>query len=196
VLQAELAVRAANAQVGIASTAFFPQIGLTGLLGRASSPLESFAWGANTVWSTAASIAGPIYEGPSLRAQKRQAVAHWEETRIEYERAALAAFRDVSNALFNRQKLEEVRTRQATAVQAYREAVDVATQRYTAGKSSYYEVLEAQQELFPAENALAQTELDRRLAIVQLYQALGGGWKLTDAEWSGPPPGPSANPRQ
>src|ERR1035438_3558051 len=114
----------------------------------------------------------------------------------EYERSALAAFRDVSNALFNRQKLEEVRTRQAAAVKAYQEAVEVAMQRYTAGKSSYYEVLEAQQELFPAENALAQTELDRRLAIVQLYQALGGGWKLTDAEWSGPAPAPAANPKE
>jgi multidrug efflux system outer membrane protein len=194
VLQAEMAVRAANAQVGVASTLFFPKIGLTALLGSMSSPLEGFTSGKNSVWSTAASAAGPIWEGRSLRAQKRQAIAYWEETRIEYERAALAAFRDVSNALVNRQKLEEVRTRQAEAVKAYQEAVEVAIQRYTAGKSSYYEVLEAQQELFPAENALAQTELSRRLAIVQLYQALGGGWKLTDAEWSIPAPAPAPNP--
>lgn len=194
VLQAELAVRAANAQVGVASTLFFPQIGLTALLGRVSSPLEAFTAGRYSLWSTAASATGPIYEGRSLRAQKRQAIAYWEETRIEYERAALAAFRDVSNALINRRELEEVRTRQAEAVKAYQEAVEVALQRYTAGKSSYYEVLEAQQELFPAENALAQTELARRLAIVQLYQALGGGWKLTDAEWSGPTPPAAANP--
>ena len=72
------------------------------------------------------------------------------------------------------------------AVRAYQEAADVALQRYNAGKSSYFEVLDAQLQLFPAENALAQTELDRRLAIVQLYEALGGGWKLTDAEWPGP----------
>jgi len=186
VIQAELAVRRANAQVGISSTAFFPQIGLTALLGRASSPLVAFTSGARSIWSTAASAAGPVYEGRSLRAQKREAIAHWEETRIEYERTALAAFRDVSNALFSRQKLEEVRSHQAAAVKAYQEAVEVATQRYTAGKSSYYEVLEAQQQLFPAENALAETELGRRLAVVQLYQALGGGWKLTDTEWVTP----------
>jgi len=186
VIQAELAVRRANAQVGISSTAFFPQIGLTALLGRASSPLVAFTSGAHSIWSTAASAAGPVYEGRSLRAQKREAIAHWEETRIEYERTALAAFRDVSNALFSRQKLEEVRSHQAAAVKAYQEAVEVATQRYTAGKSSYYEVLEAQQQLFPAENALAETELGRRLAVVQLYQALGGGWKLTDTEWVTP----------
>jgi multidrug efflux system outer membrane protein len=68
-------------------------------------------------------------------------------------------------------------------VAAYQAAVEVATQRYMAGKSSYYEVLEAQQALFPAENALAQTEMDRRVVIVQLYQALGGGWKLRNEEW-------------
>lgn len=139
------------------------------------------------MWSTAASVVGPVYEGRSLRAQKLQAIAHWEETRVQYERAALGAFRDVSNALFNRQKLEEVRDRQAAAVKAYQESVEAASQRYTAGKSSYYEVLEAQQQLFPAENALAETEFERRLTIVQLYQALGGGWKLTDADWSTPP---------
>jgi multidrug efflux system outer membrane protein len=193
IVQAELAVRAANAQVGIASTAFFPQIGLTDLLGRASSPLAAFTSGTNSVWSTASNVVGPIYEGPSLRAQKRQAIAHWQETRIQYERAALGAFRDVSNALFNRLKLEDVRSRQAEAVKAYQEAVEVAVQRYAAGKSGYYEVLEAQQELFPAENALAETELGRRLAIVQLYQALGGGWSLSNADWTAPP---APNPKQ
>ncbi len=69
-----------------------------------------------------------------------------------------------------------MRTQQARAVASYRDAVEVSTQRYVAGKASYYEVLEAQQQLFPAENSLAQTELNQLLAIVQLYKALGGGW--------------------
>ena len=96
------------------------------------------------------------------------------------------AFRDVSNALITRQQLEAIRVEQARAVDAYRDAVAVSTQRYQAGKSSYFEVLEAEQELYPAENALAQTELNRRVVIVQLYQALGGGWNLKTPEWSGP----------
>lgn len=183
VLRAEQAVRAANAQVGIATAAFFPRIGLTTVLGRVSSPLEDFTAGRTSVWSIAASMAGPVYEGQSLRAQKRQAVAFWEQTKIEYEQTVLAAFRDVSNALITREKLEEMRQREMEAVAAYQAAVEVATQRYMAGKSSYYEVLEAQQALFPAENALAQTEMDRRVVIVQLYQALGGGWKLRNEEW-------------
>ena len=77
---------------------------------------------------------------------------------------------------------------QARAVDAYKDAVAVSTQRYQAGKSSYFEVLEAEQQLYPAENALAQTELNRRVVIVQLYQALGGGWNLKTPEWSGPQP--------
>jgi multidrug efflux system outer membrane protein len=197
VLRAELAVRAANAQIGIATAAFFPRIGLTTLLGRVSSPLADFTAGRTNVWGAAATIAGPIYEGRGLRAQKRQAVAAWEQARIEYEQTVLAAFRDVSNALITREKLEAVRRRQMEAVKAYQAAVEVSLQRYLAGKSGYFEVLEAQQQLVPAENALAQTELDRWLVIVQIYQALGGGWKLSDAGWSGPPAGslpPAPNP--
>ena len=193
VLRAELAVRAANAQIGVATAAFFPKIGLTALLGRVSSPLADFTLGKANVWSTAASLTGPIWEGRGLRARKRQAVAAWEQARIEYEQAALAAFRDVSNALITREKLEAVRDRQIEAVKAFQVAVEVSQQRYLAGKSGYFEVLEAQQQLVPAENALAQTELDRRLVIVQLYQALGGGWHLSDADWSGPA-APKQNP--
>jgi multidrug efflux system outer membrane protein len=190
VLAAEAAVRAANAQIGIATAAYFPQIGLTALLGRASSPLDDFVSGKSNVWSVAATTAGPIYTGRSLRARKRQAIAFWEETRIEYEQTVLGAFRDVSNALIAREKLESVRALQFEAVKAYQEAVAVAQLRYSAGKSSYFEVLDAQQQLFPAENALALTERDRRLVIVQLYEALGGGWKLPEAAWPGPGPTP------
>lgn len=186
VLEAEMNVRAANAQIGIAAADFFPRIGLTALLGRGSTPLAALVLGETNIWSTAAVLTGPLYEGGALRARKREAVAFWEETRNQYEQVALGAFRDVSNALVTREKLELVREQEINAVNAYQDAVTVSIQRYGAGKSSYYEVLEAQQELYPAQNALAQTELDRRLAIVQLYQALGGGWKVPDAQWGGP----------
>ena len=71
-------------------------------------------------------------------------------------------------------------------MQAYQESVKVSLQRYVAGKASYFEVLEAQLELYPAQNALAFTELNRRTVVVLLYKALGGGWNLTDPEWVGP----------
>ena len=186
VLAAEQHLRAANAQIGIATANFFPRIGLTTFFGRMSSPLADFTAGRASMWSVAGLAGGPVWEGWTLRAQKRQAVAAWDEACAAYEQAALSAFRDVSNALIAREKLEAMRAEQIKAVDAYREAVDVSQQRYVAGKSSYFEVLEAQQELFPAENALAETELDRRLVIVQLYEALGGGWNLPDAQWTGP----------
>jgi multidrug efflux system outer membrane protein len=89
----------------------------------------------------------------------------------------------VSDALISRQKYLERRADQAKAVESLRDAVRLADMRYNQGFSSYFEVLEAQQQLFPAEQALALTELDQRLVIVQLYKALGGGWNLSDEQF-------------
>ena len=183
VLASEQQVRAANAQVGVATANFFPQFGLTALLGQASTPLSQITAGSANVWSVAANFTGPIYEGGALRAQKRQSVAFWEQTKLQYEQTALNAFTDVSNALISRQKFEAIRVEQARSVAAYQEAVAVALQRYTAGKASYFEVLDAQIQLYPEQNSLAQTEINRRLVVVQLYLALGGGWNLTDSDW-------------
>lgn len=186
-LEAEMNIRAANARIGIAQADFFPRIGLTTLLGRGSTPLAALLSGKGNIWSAAATAAGPIYQGGALRARKREAIAAWEQARNQYEQTALTAFRDVSNVLITREKLELVRARQLESVRAYEDAVAVSLQRYAAGKSSYYEVLEAQQQLYPAQNALADTELNRRLAVVQLYQALGGGWNLAGPLWGSPP---------
>jgi multidrug efflux system outer membrane protein len=186
VLEAEQLMRSANAQVGVATANFFPQIGLTALLGRASSPLSSLSLGQSTVWSLAGNATGPIFQGGALTAQKRQSVAFWEQAKLQYEQTSLNAFSDVSNALISRQKYEATRIQQMQAVQFYRESVEVSLQRYTAGKASYYEVLEAQQQLFPAEISLAVTELNRRIVLVQLYKALGGGWNLKNPDWAGP----------
>jgi len=183
VLSAEQQVRSANAQVGVATAAFFPQLGLTALLGQASTPLSQITSGQANVWSIAANFAGPIYQGGQLRAQKRQAVAAWEQSKLQYEQAALNAFSDVANALISRTKFESIRAEQARSVSAYQEAVKISLQRYQAGKASYFEVLDAQLQLYPEENNLAQTELNRRLVMVQLYLALGGGWSVSDTDW-------------
>ena len=195
VLSAEQQVRAANAQVGVAVANFFPRFGLTALLGQASTPLSEITSSNANLWSIAANFTGPIYEGGALTAAKRQAVAAWEQSKLEYQQAALNAFTDVSNALISRQKFEIIRTEQARSVSAYQEAVTVSLQRYNAGKASYFEVLDAQLQLYPEQNALAVTELNRRVVIVQLYLALGGGWNLSDADWKShtiTPPAPAA----
>jgi multidrug efflux system outer membrane protein len=188
VLAAEQQVRAANAQVGVAIANFFPQFGLTALVGQASTPLSQLTAGAANVWSIAGNFAGPIYEGGALRAQKRQAVAAWQQFKLQYEQTALNAFTDVSNALISRQKFEAIRAEQIRSVAAYQESVTVSLQRYNAGKASYFEVLDAQLQLYPEQNALAQTELNRRVIFVQLYLALGGGWNLKDPDWVGHTP--------
>ncbi len=201
VLASEQQVRAANAQVGVAVANFFPKFGLTALLGQASTPLSEITSGSANVWSVAANFTGPIYEGGALRAQKRQAVAFWQQSKLQYEQSALNAFTDVSNALISRQKFEAIRAEQARSVAAYQQAVTVALQRYTAGKASYFEVLDAQIQLYPEQNSLAQTEINRRLVVVQLYLALGGGWNLTDSDWqnqtitpASSTPGPKTTP--
>jgi outer membrane protein, multidrug efflux system len=198
VLAAEEQVRSANAQIGVATANFFPQLGLTALLGQASTPLSEITSGRANVWSIAGNFTGPIYQGGLLRAQKRQAVAFWEQSKLQYEQAALNAFTDVANALISRQKFEAIRTEQLRSVAAYQEAVKVSLERYQAGKASYFEVLDAQIQLYPEESSLAQTELNRRVVIVQLYKALGGGWNLKDPDWQNmavSAPAPAAQPK-
>ena len=138
VLASEQQVRAANAQVGVATANFFPQFGLTALLGQASTPLSRITAGSANVWSVAANFTGPIYEGGALRAQKRQSVAFWEQTKLQYEQTALNAFTDVSNALISRQKFEAIRAEQARSVAAYQEAVAVVFAALHGGESQLF----------------------------------------------------------
>jgi multidrug efflux system outer membrane protein len=183
-LQAEQNMRYANAQIGVATAEFFPKIGLTTFFGKLSSPLEDLSLGKTNAWAAGMNFSGPIFQGGRLKANKREAVAAWEQTKLQYQQTALSAFQDVSNALISRDKYDAIRAEQSKAVESYDEAFKLANMRYDQGFSSYYEVLEAQQQLFPAQQALAQTELNRRLVIIQLYKALGGGWNLDDAHFN------------
>ena len=180
VRQAEELVRSANAQIGVAVANFFPQFSLTALLGQVSPELSALTSGGANAWNIGANLAGPIFQGGRLVGQYRQARAARDEAALHYQSVVLNAFQEVSNALMERQKFEEQRVQQAVAVQAYSTAVQVALDRYVAGKASYYEVLQEQQLLFPAENALAQVQLSQLLAVVQLYRALGGGFSGSD----------------
>jgi len=182
--EAEQNIRAANAQIGVATAEFFPKIGLTTFFGKLSTPLEDVSLGRTNAWSVGMNMTGPIFQGGNLKANKRHAVAAWEEAKLHYQQTALNAFQDVSNALISREKYDGIRNEQAKAVTSYEEAFRLASMRYDQGFSSYYEVLEAQQLLYPAEQALALTEINRRLVIIQLYKALGGGWNLTDAQFT------------
>lgn len=182
--QAAQLMRSANAQVGVATANFYPQITLTGLLGEVSPELTPFTAGAVSAWSLGAGLTGPIFQGGLLRGELRQARAAWDEARLGYQATVLNAFREVSDALTSRQELASERLLQGRAVSAYQEAVAVANQRYVGGQASYYELLQEQQLLFPAQNALTQTHLNQLLTTVQLYKALGGGWDRSAASGS------------
>lgn len=177
ILEAEHLLISANAQVGVAMANFFPQLNLTGLFGQVSPELSAFTSGGANAWSIAAGLSGPLFQGGRLLNQYRQAKSARLESQLRYKSTILNAFQEVSTDLTSVQKLGREREAQARAVEAYRVAVRVSMERYIAGRASYYEVLQEQQQLFPAENALVQIQLNQLLSYIQLYQALGGGFE-------------------
>lgn len=176
ILQAEQNMVVANALVGVAVANFFPRIGLTSVYGGQSSEIENLVKTPGTIWLIAGQVAGPLFQGGRLIESYRVQEAFWEQAKLQYAQTILTALQEVSDALTAQQKLAAVHEQLAIAVDSLQEAVRLATLRYVGGLATYYEVLEAQQQLFPAENALAQTERDQLITVVQLYKALGGGW--------------------
>jgi multidrug efflux system outer membrane protein len=183
VRQAEQRLAKANAQIGVAKSSFFPRIGLTALVGGVSPELSAITGGTASVWALAGSVAGPIFQGGRILESYRASVAAWEQSRLQYELAAVRAFQEVSDAVVALQKLAQFEAEQTRTVTAYEQSVRVANRRYLGGLASYYEVLEAQQLLFPAQDLLARVRRDRFVALVSLYKALGGGWNLTEQQW-------------
>jgi multidrug efflux system outer membrane protein len=182
--QAEAVVQQTSAEIGVATAEFFPQIGLTTILGRATPELSDFSSGAWNVWSIAARAAGPLFTGGFLAGQLNQAQAQWVESVANYEQAVLNAMADTSSVLVDRTKLAEAAGYQRIRVSSLQESVRLSLVRFDLGRASYYEVLEAQQQLFPAELALAQTRTDEYVAFARLYRALGGGWNVPSENWA------------
>jgi outer membrane protein, multidrug efflux system len=181
---AEQTLVAANARIGVAKAEFFPRLSLTALFGAASPELSAITGGSATIWAVAGGLGGPLFNAGRTLGFYRASVAQWEQAKLQYEEAVLAALREVSDALTALGKLSEAETGQDRSVRALEEAVQHATDRYGQGLASYYEVLEAQQQLYPAQTTLAQIRRGRLSAHVRLYKALGGGWKLSDAVWT------------
>ena len=177
VMAAEQSLIAANATVGASLADFFPRIGLTAFMGRESPELSAFTAGSGNMWNVGGTMTGPLFQGGRLLAQYRAAKASFDEARAAYQQSILTAFQDVSNALISRQTLAETMVYDQQAVEALSESVRLATERYLNGKSSYFEVLQAQQELYPTQRAQVQTQVGQLIAVVQLYRALGGGWE-------------------
>jgi multidrug efflux system outer membrane protein len=178
--EAEQNLVAANANIGVAKAMFFPQISLLGSGGG--------AWGHSTflgqsigaplgVGSYAASAAQPIFEGGALRNNLRYAKSQDRQALISYQQTIQRAFGDVSDALIGNEKYHGVRERQEQTVKDLQASVDVSLMRYRGGTANYLEVLDSQRSLFQAELTLAQARNNEYQSLVQLYKALGGGWK-------------------
>jgi multidrug efflux system outer membrane protein len=184
ILQAEQNVIGANSQVGVAIANFFPRIGLSALYGAQSPNINHILDDSFSIWNIAANLAGPIFQGGQILETYYAQQALWEGTIAQYKQTVLVAFREVSDALIAQTTLVDQRTALDGQVAALMEAVDLSLLRYNAGRASYFEVLEAEQLLFPAKDALAQTQRDQILVVVNLYKALGGGWSLSDTQWT------------
>ncbi len=175
--EAEQNLVAANAEIGVARAQLFPSISLTATAGVESIGLgDLFKWGART-WQWSGTATQSIFNAGSLRANVRLTEAEKQQELLTYQQTIETAFRQVSDALIATQKLREYREHQEALTAATKQSSDLAQIRYKGGVTSYLEVLTNDTNYFSAELALARARLGERLAVVQLYNALGGGWQ-------------------
>jgi multidrug efflux system outer membrane protein len=187
--EAEQNLIAANANIGVAKANFFPTISLTGLLGGVSPQLSELT-ATGKAWSLAGNLAGPLFTGGRLKNEYRASLAVRDQAKISFEKAVTQAFGEVSTSLSAHQQLAKAYREQLKSVEAYRESVRLSFVRYDSGLASYFEIVDAQLQLYPVESASVTYDLGRKLAMVDLYRTLGGGWNLNDSQWtstSGPP---------
>jgi NodT family efflux transporter outer membrane factor (OMF) lipoprotein len=174
---AEQALIAANANIGVAKAAYFPQLSLSGLLGGQSTQLSSLFSGPHSTWSFIPQVSQPIFAGGRLKSNVKLAQAQRDSALIQYEKTIQTAFTDVSNALIAHQRTHESRLEQEKLVAALQDRKRLAYIRYTGGVDTQLNALDADRDLFQAELTLAQIRLSELLSVVQLYKALGGGWQ-------------------
>lgn len=175
--EAEQQLIAANAQIGVARSAYFPQISLTGSAGFETPALTSLFTGPAGLWNFGASLTQPIFEGGRIKSNVRFTEAQRQQFLLTYQQTIQGAFRDVSNALVAYQKDREFRVQQEQLWKSAQNAAHLSEVRFKAGTTDYLEVLTNETNSFSAELGLAQAQGNELVALVQLYQALGGGWQ-------------------
>ena len=177
IIQAEQLLVAANARIGVAKAAYFPQIALTGTGGYQSTSLANLFTVEGGFWNAGAQLIQPIFEGGRIRSGVRLSEAQQQEAALFYKQTIQLAFREVSDSLVAYAKNQEFRQQEELLTQAAEDATRLSNARYNGGAVSYLEVLDSDTRYFSARLNLAQAVLNERLALVQLYSALGGGWQ-------------------
>ena len=179
--QAEQALIAANARIGVARAQYFPTISLTGLFGYASTELSNLFTGPANIWNFAAPVTAPIFTGGAIRGQVKSAEAVQRQALWRYQQNIQAAFREVEDALIDQGRSREQLAIQSRQIESLRNYARIARLRFDNGYTSYIEVLDAERSLFTAELSQAQTMGILFQALVDLYKAMGGGW-IVNAE--------------
>jgi outer membrane protein, multidrug efflux system len=177
VREAEETLAAANASVGVAKAAFFPQIPLTASYGAVSASLGDFLQHSASAWSVAGQAVQPIFEGGKIRSAYRLAWAQRDAAELAYRQSVQQAFADVANSLVGYDKSRSLRLTLAEQTATYAETARLANDRYRGGSTSFLEVLTTQQQYFTSELQSSQAWFAELQNYVQLYQALGGGWR-------------------
>lgn len=178
---AESGLKAANAQVGVAKSAFFPAISLTGSAGYASAEIDDLFQRDSRAWSIGPSVYLPLFQGGRIRASYRRSQAAYEEAVAGYRQSVLTALREVQDALTASQRLSEQAEAIARAVASARQVRALAEERYLAGRTSFLEVIDAQRTALIVERGAAALAGQRWITRVALIRALGGGWERPSA---------------
>jgi multidrug efflux system outer membrane protein len=174
--RAEQDLIAANAQIGVARSQYFPTISLSGLFGYASSELSDLLQGSSEIWGIGADALGPIFTGGRISSQVRATEAVQRQALVGYAQTVQAAFREVDDALISNVKRREELLAQGQQVAALQDYARYAQIRYDEGQVSYIEVLDSQRRLFDAELLYTQSENEVHAAMISIYKAMGGGW--------------------
>jgi len=177
---AERRVAAANAEIGVASAAFFPSLTLSGAFGFRSSSAATWLSAPSRFWSLGPAIALALFDGGLRKAQTDQAIAAYDATVANYRQIALASFQQVEDSLAAVRILEEETKLQAEAVEAARLSVQLTTNQYKAGTTSYLSVVQVQATWLANERTAVGIVGDRLAATIALVKALGGGWRSSD----------------
>lgn len=178
VMEAEQNLVSANARIGVAKAQYFPTISLTGLLGLGSNELDNLLQHSATTGAIGAGLLGTIFSGGRIKGDIRQTEAIQKQMLVKYQQAIQVALREVEDALVFRAKAGEIASAGEQQLDALRDALQLSSARYDGGQSSYLDVLDAQQDLYEAQDRQVGRQRDTYLALVSIYKAMGGGWMV------------------
>jgi multidrug efflux system outer membrane protein len=178
VLQAEQDLVSANAKIGVAKAEYFPTISLTGLLGLGSNEIDHLLQRSAMTDSIGAGLLGSIFSGGRIKGDIRASEAVQKQMLVKYRQTVQTALREVDDALVFRAKAGEMASAGSEQLAALRDAVQLSEARYDGGQSSYIDVLDAQQDLYDAQDKQVGRDRDTYLALIAIYKAMGGGWMV------------------